>query len=271
MTAPPATSTTTPVIQAASVRGEERGGGGDVLRRAEAPERVGVGEGGAQPGGDLLQVPFGEDGLRRDAVDPDPERARLRRGVLGEQDDPGLGRGVGDGGAGVRPAPRGGADRDDRAAAALLHPGQEAFQGQERGEQVAVDGGAPAGFRDLLERRGRGEAAARVGHQDVHRAEARLDGLPQRLDLAEVGNVAGHRHRLAAVAGDGVRDGGRGGRVAAVHGDGGAAPRELAGDGRPDAPRAAGDQRHLPVERAHDGSPAAVVRISIRCPSGSRK
>ncbi|MGZ4435565.1 MAG: hypothetical protein ACXVW7_18375, partial [Trebonia sp.] len=41
---------------------------------------------------------------------------------------------------------------------------------------------------------------------------------------------------------------------------GGAAPRELGGDGRPDASRAAREQRYLAVERAHDGSPPMAVR-----------
>ena len=48
------------------------------------------------------------------------------------------------------------------------------------------------------------------------------------------------------------------------HRDGGAAAGELGGDGRPDAPRAAGYQGDLPVERAHPGSPEMGVRISMR-------
>jgi hypothetical protein len=45
-------------------------------------------------------------------------------------------------------------------------------------------------------------------------------------------HVAGHRVDVAAIAGDP----GRRGRLAvAVHGDAGAAPRELGGDGRSDA------------------------------------
>jgi hypothetical protein len=45
-----------------------------------------------------------------------------------------------------------------------------------------------------------------------------------------------------------------------VHGDGGAAARELGGDARPDASRAAGYQGDLPVERAH-----GVVQFGDHC------
>ena len=99
----------------------------------------------------------------------------------------------------MRPAPRGGADRDDRAAAALLHPGQEALQGQERAQQIAVDRGPPAVLGDVLQRRGRGEAAARVGDQQGDRAPGGLDLAADRLDLAEVGDVTGDGQGLAAV------------------------------------------------------------------------
>jgi hypothetical protein len=52
---------------------------------------------------------------------------------------------------------------------------------------------------------------------------------------------------LAAKPGDRGRHVADGSAVAPVHGDHGAAPRELDGDRRADAPRAAGDQGDLAV------------------------
>jgi hypothetical protein len=46
--------------------------------------------------------------------------------------------------------------------AALFHPRQEALQGQERGQQVAVDRRPPTLLQDLLQRRRRREASAGV-------------------------------------------------------------------------------------------------------------
>lgn len=168
-------------------------------------------------------------------------------------------------------SPRGGTDGDDAALATFLHARQEAFQGQERGEQVGVHRRAPPVFRYFLKRGGRGEAATRVGDQDADRSQGFLDLAAHGFDLAEVGDIAGHRDRLSTVAGDGRRDLIRRDAVAPVHGDGRTAPRELGGDGCPDAPRASGDQRHLPVERAHACSCDERAMISMRWPSGSRK
>src|SRR5690348_3321585 len=77
---------------------EKRGGGRDVLRRPEPFERVRVGERCLQLGWDLLLVALGEDCLRGDAVDADPERARLGGDVLCQQRDARLGDRVGNGG-----------------------------------------------------------------------------------------------------------------------------------------------------------------------------
>jgi hypothetical protein len=149
--------------------------------------------------------------------------------------------------AGIRSLFRGRADGDHAAAAALLHPREKALEGEERGEQVAVDRRAPAVLRYLLQRHGRRQAPARVGDEDVHPAELGLDLAADRLDPREVAQLAGHRDGRAAVPGDGGGDVADGGLVTPVHGHRGAPPRELDGDGRADAPRTAGDQGDLAV------------------------
>ena len=83
------------------VGGQEGGGGRDVGGGAEPFQRVELGPGVLLGGRDLLAVAFGQDGLRGDAVGPDPVRPGLGGDVLGEQGDGGLGRAVRDGRAGV--------------------------------------------------------------------------------------------------------------------------------------------------------------------------
>src|SRR5262249_12106105 len=152
-------------------------------------------------------------------------------------------------------AARGGGDGDDHAAAPLLHAGQEAFEGEEGGQQVAVDGGAPAVLGDVFQRGGRGEAAAGVGDQNVHRAQFALDLAAHRLDVAEAGDVPGHACGVAAVAADPGGHAGHSVGVPAVDGDRGAAAGELGGDSCADAPGAAGNQGCLPVQPVHAAPP----------------
>src|ERR1051326_4460382 len=54
-------------------------------------------------------------------------------------------------------------DRDDVARFALLHPGEDAFDRQERRREIAVHRRPPCFLADVLERPGFGKAAAR-GH-----------------------------------------------------------------------------------------------------------
>lgn len=89
---------------------------------------------------------------------------------------------------------------------------------------------------DLFERCGGSEASARVGDQDIDRAEAVLDLAAHRFDGAEAGDIAGHCDGFAAVAADAGDDAGHGVLVSSVHGDSGAAPGELGDDGLPDSP-----------------------------------
>lgn len=178
-----------------------------------------TGQPGLDLGRDALTVAGGQDRFGGKAVGPDPRRARLRSDVLRQQRDAGLGRRVGGGRARMGTAARGGGDRDDAAAAACLHPGQEALEREERGQEVAVHGGPPAVLGDVLDHGGRGEVAARVGDEDVHRPERFLDAAAHLLDRGEVGDIPGDRHGRAAQAGDGLRRLDHGGLFAPVHRD----------------------------------------------------
>src|SRR5262244_2043451 len=66
------------------IRGEEQRGGGDIIRQAEAPERMGVDELLPLCSRDACVVAFREDRLGRDAVDADVVRTGLRGNVLRE-------------------------------------------------------------------------------------------------------------------------------------------------------------------------------------------
>jgi hypothetical protein len=82
-----------------------------------------------------------------------------------------------------------------------------------------------------------------VTTQPRRRSQLGLDLAADCLDLCEVGQLAGHPDDAPATPGD--RDVADCRQVASVHRDQRAAPRELVGDGRSDAPRAAGDQGDL--------------------------
>lgn len=56
----------------------------------------------------------------------------------------------------------------------------------------------PSLLGDLFEGAGSGEAPARVGHQDVYRAELSFDLTAHGFDLGESGDIGRHLHRPAA-------------------------------------------------------------------------
>src|SRR2546429_161201 len=86
------------------------------------------------------------------------------------------------------------------------------------------------------------------GAGDIHWAQAVLDLAAHRLDVAEAGDVPGDAGGIAAVAADPGHHAGHSAGVSAVDGDRGAAAGELGGDGRADAPGAAGDQGGTAVQ-----------------------
>ena len=77
-----------------TVAGEVEDRLGNIHRSPEPPDRVLADHLLLDVLGDLLAGAFGDDGLRGDAVRPDPVRAGLEGDTLGEQLDAGLGRGI---------------------------------------------------------------------------------------------------------------------------------------------------------------------------------
>ena len=130
---------------------------------------------------------------------PHAERPGLRRQVLGQELDAGLGRGVGDRRARVGPAGGGRGHGDDAPAPACLHGGQDAADGEERRGEVHVDRCPPRLLGDLLDRPRWDGAAAGVGHQDVDRPDPLLDLRVQALDLGGVREVGDDRDGTTAV------------------------------------------------------------------------
>src|ERR1051326_7710036 len=91
----------------------------------------------------------------------------------------------------MRPACRGGRDRNDVARRSRFHPGQHTLQGEKRGGQVCVDRRSPAFLTRLLERSGTSVAGTGVCHEYVDGSEFLLDVATQRLDVVESSHVTG--------------------------------------------------------------------------------
>ncbi|GAA2843853.1 hypothetical protein GCM10020220_036340 [Nonomuraea rubra] len=136
-----------------------------------------------------------------------------------------------------------GADLDDAAAAPFPHAGQDRLDEQGRAldeERELVEVRLPG---EVLDPGGR-LRACRVGHQHPDRAEAAGDGGDQALDGGLVRDVGGERLGDAARRTDGAGHLlGSGPVGAVVDGHGQAVGGQPAGDGGPEAPRCAGDER----------------------------
>src|SRR3954463_6205047 len=139
--------------------------------------------------GYALLVALGEDRFRCDTVHPDTMGTDLRGEVLGEDDYARLGGSIRDGRAGVWPSRGGGRHGDDIARLPCLHAGQNAFDGQKRGGEIVIERGMPPALVDLFEWAWLGEAAARVGDQNVDGPQLLLDPMAHRLDLGKSGGV----------------------------------------------------------------------------------
>jgi hypothetical protein len=87
-------------------------------------------------------------------------------------------------------------DQHDPPVTALGHPGQQPPRHQERRAQVHRVQAVPVLDRDRLDRAGSCHHAG-VGHQDVDRAELRLDRLAHRVRRVRLGQVRGHGARAA--------------------------------------------------------------------------
>ena len=147
-------------------------------------------------------------------------------------------------------------DRDDVAAAALLHPGQEALDRQERRREVRVDRRVPLLFGQVLDRPRTHRAAAGVRDHDVGRAEALLDACvasrsmsSNRVTSAATGSASPPAATISLQTAS----------IAAASRPFTAtrAPssRETHRDRSADATRAPRDEGDAADERAHDGAP----------------
>src|SRR5690606_37602436 len=219
------------------VGGEEADRGGDLLGGAEAAEGHGVADGGP-----LVVVQrvghVGGDGAGGDDVDGDVPGGELACERAGEAHEAGLRcRVVG------LPGLAGGADdrgeEDDAAEAGPHHRLHGPAGGAERAGEVRVEHVGEVVVGHAQDEAVAGDA--RVGDEDLDRAELGLDLGERVVDLGGVAHVAGDAEQARVV--------GWGGAV----GDGHLVARvgEGAGGGEPDAPVAAGDEDDASVGGGH--------------------
>ena len=121
------------------IRGQEQGGVGNVIGCAKTLDRMAVAQLFLDRLRYLLLIAFGQDRLGGEAVDPDAIGSCLGGQLFGEHLDARFGGGVGQWRLGCRTAGGGRRHRDDGAAVAVSHPGQEGLEGQEGGGEIGVD------------------------------------------------------------------------------------------------------------------------------------
>ena len=223
---------------------------GDALGERGAGLLLGDPADGGLPADHLLDPRAGH-GAGADRVDPDVVRPEFGGQRADQPDHAHLGRGVG--GAAVQRVLAGhGRDRDQAAAAALDHPGDERAERQEHTVEIDGDGVAPVRQRHLVQR------PRRPGHAGV--GDDRVHG-PERLRLGRhlrhrrlVPHVAGERDRRPARL-PGLRDRVvQAGRVPGAGRDREPARGQGHRDRAPDAPVGPGDDRD---RGAHPVFPAA--------------
>ena len=236
--------------------GEPGDQGGDLLDGAEAAH----GDLGAHVVDELLAhllEDVGLDGGRGDAVDEDAAAGGLLAQGLGQGDDPGLGGAVGRG-LGVAFLAGDGGDVDDAPPAAVHHARCHGAAAQEDADQVDGDDAFP-GLDRVLPGLVGGARDAGVADQDVNVTEGGLRGGDRGVDGAGVGDVDDHGVRRRA----GERGARRleGVRVHVPQADQGAARRQAAGDGQPDAARGSRHHRRAPFEvvPGHGSHPPLVA------------
>ena len=178
--------------------------------------------------------PFGAEAAGGDGVDGDPVGGDLPRERL-EEADRGHPVGVGEVEAGDRLAGRGGADVDDPAPAALAHSRQDGAGQHPRREDQRAVGGLP--LLELVVEGAAERRPARVGDQDLDRAERLLDLARQRREAVEVRGVGDERRRCFADLGRRFVE-----FLARAAGD--RHPRALAAPGRGDRPAEAAAGAH---------------------------
>src|SRR5262249_21383581 len=136
-----------------------------------------------------LLITFGQDGLWRNAVNPNAEGTHLSRDGLREDLYARLCRRVWNRRVGMGPAARGRRNSDDIAGFALFHPRQHAFNGEKRSGEISLDRCMPACLVCLLDRPRRSEASPRVGYEDVERSQTLLDLTAHGFDFGELGDI----------------------------------------------------------------------------------
>src|SRR5262245_14749011 len=148
-----------------------------------------VGQGGLLDLGDAHAVALGEDDFGRNAIHTDIVGPDLRSEVLCHHDDARLSCGVWNGRVCMGPA-RGSRRYGDKAAApARLHAREKALDRKERRVKIALHGRSPVLVADVFQHRGPCEAAARIGYENVDRAQLVFDIVPHRLDLWKLPDI----------------------------------------------------------------------------------
>src|SRR5450830_131826 len=222
----------------------------------------------------------------RHGIDADAVGAEIACQAARQADDGGLGGAV-DGVAAVLGVPGHRADIDDRAAALLLHAGQDRLAGEEHGTLVDGDALVPVFQRDLF--RLVALVVGGVVDEDVEVAHLRRqlgDGGLQRRDVGDVA-VAVHRGRVAGRLD--ALDQRQAGLLCDVHeGDDRALLCVCLDNGFTDAGATARDEYALAAQAAELGQLSHSVslidflilpfkpcpahrRCGARCPAGSRR
>jgi hypothetical protein len=209
-----------------------------------------VGDLGAELGGPgALGCPLGHRGANqagRDCEYRDSEFASLGGERFDETEEPGLAAGIG-GEIGAAAQRAAAAERDDAAAPADDHAGQQGARAQERAIQVDFQGASPGHGVDFPDRPHRFVRAG-ARHQQVDRPQSAFAFVRDPRHRLRVGHVARRDEHPSAGRFDlgcGLPELGLG---AGHDGHGGAGRRQGSGDPAPDPPPAAGDQRDLPAE-----------------------